>query len=70
MWIFISIGHIHDLPGACDFNMEEVEWEERCQLFQDADDDFDWRISQRTETPGAGPQTDHSAGLLLFHPKF
>ncbi|XP_011487300.1 MAM and LDL-receptor class A domain-containing protein 1 [Oryzias latipes] len=65
----MNCGHIYDLPGACDFNMEEVEWEERCQLFQDADDDFDWRISQRTETPGAGPQTDHSAegaGSFLY----
>lgn len=46
--------------------MEEEEWEERCQLFQDAEDDFDWRIGRRTETPGAGPQSDHSAGLFFF----
>lgn len=50
-------------PGACNFNMEEDQWEESCQLSQDLDDDFDWRISQKTETPGAGPQTDHSPGL-------
>ncbi|XP_037549869.1 MAM and LDL-receptor class A domain-containing protein 1 [Nematolebias whitei] len=54
--------HIFDSPGACDFNMEEESWEESCQLFQDSDDDFDWRIGCKTETPGAGPHTDHSPG--------
>ncbi|XP_075308407.1 MAM and LDL-receptor class A domain-containing protein 1 [Odontesthes bonariensis] len=52
---------ILDSPGACDFNMKD-QWEESCQLSQDPDDDFDWRISHKTETPGAGPHTDHSPG--------
>lgn len=50
--------------------MGEGQWEEACQLSQDADDDFDWRIGHRTETPGAGPETDHSPGeypLCLRH---
>ncbi|XP_056290660.1 MAM and LDL-receptor class A domain-containing protein 1 [Pseudoliparis swirei] len=51
-----------DLPGACNFNMDENQWEDTCQFSQDADDDFDWRIGYRSETPGAGPQADHSPG--------
>ncbi|XP_027129851.1 MAM and LDL-receptor class A domain-containing protein 1 isoform X2 [Larimichthys crocea] len=58
----IDCEHIVGLPGACNFNMGEGQWEETCQLSQDADDDFDWRIGHRTETPGAGPETDHSPG--------
>ncbi|XP_047424790.1 MAM and LDL-receptor class A domain-containing protein 1 isoform X2 [Mugil cephalus] len=58
----IDCDHMIASPGACTFNMEEDQWEERCQLSQDLDDDFDWRISHKTETPGAGPQTDHSPG--------
>ncbi|KAM6908030.1 MAM and LDL-receptor class A domain-containing protein 1 isoform 1-T1 [Lycodopsis pacificus] len=54
--------HIVDLPGACNFNMAENQWEDTCQLSQDADDDFDWRIGYRSETPGAGPLADHSPG--------
>ncbi|XP_031706231.1 MAM and LDL-receptor class A domain-containing protein 1 isoform X1 [Anarrhichthys ocellatus] len=54
--------HIDNLPGACNFNMDENQWEDTCQLSQDSDDDFDWRIGYRTETPGAGPQADHSPG--------
>uniref|UniRef100_A0A3B5B5L7 MAM and LDL receptor class A domain containing 1 n=1 Tax=Stegastes partitus TaxID=144197 RepID=A0A3B5B5L7_9TELE len=54
--------HVIGSPGACDFNVEDDQWEESCQLSQDPDDDFDWRISHRTETPGAGPHTDHSPG--------
>ncbi|XP_068438273.1 MAM and LDL-receptor class A domain-containing protein 1 [Clinocottus analis] len=53
---------IRNLPGACNFNMDENQWEDTCQLSQDADDDFDWRIGYRSETPGAGPQADHSPG--------
>uniref|UniRef100_A0A3Q3M1K5 MAM and LDL receptor class A domain containing 1 n=1 Tax=Labrus bergylta TaxID=56723 RepID=A0A3Q3M1K5_9LABR len=34
--------------------------EDTCQLSQDTDDDFDWRIGRRSETPGAGPPDDHS----------
>ncbi|XP_029005062.1 MAM and LDL-receptor class A domain-containing protein 1 isoform X2 [Betta splendens] len=49
-------------PGACNFNMEEGQWQETCQLLQDLDDDFDWRLGHQSETPGAGPQTDHSPG--------
>uniref|UniRef100_A0A672JC96 MAM and LDL receptor class A domain containing 1 n=1 Tax=Salarias fasciatus TaxID=181472 RepID=A0A672JC96_SALFA len=56
----IDCNHLIGSPGACDFNMEAEEWEERCQLFQDSDDDFDWRISHRTHTFGAGPHADHS----------
>lgn len=62
---FSCTDHIFDSPGACDFNMEEESWEERCQLFQDFDGDFDWRIGHETETPGTGPHTDHSPGLNL-----
>ncbi|XP_074549659.1 MAM and LDL-receptor class A domain-containing protein 1 isoform X2 [Halichoeres trimaculatus] len=54
--------HISSLPGACDFNMDENQWEDECQLSQDADDDFDWRVGRRSETPGAGPPADHSPG--------
>ncbi|XP_028288906.1 MAM and LDL-receptor class A domain-containing protein 1 isoform X2 [Parambassis ranga] len=58
----IDCDHIIGSPGACNFNMEEDQWEESCQLFQDSDDDFNWRIGHKTETPGAGPHTDHSPG--------
>ncbi|XP_040921930.1 MAM and LDL-receptor class A domain-containing protein 1 [Toxotes jaculatrix] len=58
----VDCDHIFGLPGACDFNMDENQWEEICQLSQGADDDFDWRISDKTETLGAGPHTDHSPG--------
>ncbi|XP_041817770.1 MAM and LDL-receptor class A domain-containing protein 1 [Chelmon rostratus] len=54
--------HIIGLPGACSFNMDENQWEQTCQLSQDTDDDFDWRIDHCSETPGAGPYTDHSPG--------
>ncbi|KAG7224989.1 hypothetical protein INR49_014906, partial [Caranx melampygus] len=50
------------MPGACNFNMGDNQWEETCQLSQDPDDDFDWRIGHKTETSGAGPHTDHSPG--------
>lgn len=53
---------IFGLPGACTFNMDESRWEETCQLSQDTDDDFDWRLGQQSETPGAGPHADHSPG--------
>nr|XP_054607469.1 MAM and LDL-receptor class A domain-containing protein 1 isoform X2 [Nothobranchius furzeri] len=52
---------IYDSPGACDFNVKD-SWEERCQIIQDSDDDFDWRFDHKTETPGAGPSSDHSPG--------
>ncbi|XP_039982288.1 MAM and LDL-receptor class A domain-containing protein 1 [Xiphias gladius] len=58
----IDCDHIVGLPGACNFNMDENQWEETCQLSQDPDDDFDWRIGHRTETLGTGPHTDHSPG--------
>ncbi|KAM9332638.1 MAM and LDL-receptor class A domain-containing protein 1 [Pholidichthys leucotaenia] len=58
----IDCDHIFGFPGTCNFNMEEDQWEERCQLSQDTEDDFDWRISHRTEIPGDGPHTDHSPG--------
>ncbi|XP_022622767.1 MAM and LDL-receptor class A domain-containing protein 1 [Seriola dumerili] len=58
----IDCDRILGLPGACNFNMDENQWEETCQLSQDPDDDFDWRISHQTETSGAGPSTDHSPG--------
>uniref|UniRef100_A0A3B3XWB3 MAM domain-containing protein n=1 Tax=Poecilia mexicana TaxID=48701 RepID=A0A3B3XWB3_9TELE len=51
--------YIFGSPGACDFNMEDDRWEQVCQLSQDPDDDFDWRIGHKTET-GVGPQSDHS----------
>ncbi|TWW70868.1 MAM and LDL-receptor class A domain-containing protein 1 [Takifugu flavidus] len=53
---------IFGLPGACDFNMDDDQWEAACQLSQDTTDDFDWLIGQRSETHGAGPQSDHSPG--------
>ncbi|XP_026219478.1 MAM and LDL-receptor class A domain-containing protein 1 [Anabas testudineus] len=58
----IDCDHIFRSPGACNFNMGKDQWQEVCQLSQDLDDDFDWRISHRAETPGAGPHTDHSPG--------
>ncbi|XP_038153930.1 MAM and LDL-receptor class A domain-containing protein 1 isoform X2 [Cyprinodon tularosa] len=60
--------HIFGSPGACNFNMKEDRWEQRCQLSQDGDDDFDWMIGHKTET-GAGPQSDHSpdgGGKFLY----
>uniref|UniRef100_A0A8C4F454 MAM domain-containing protein n=1 Tax=Dicentrarchus labrax TaxID=13489 RepID=A0A8C4F454_DICLA len=57
--------------GACNFNLDESQWEETCKLSQDTDDDFDWRIGHRRETPGTGPHTDHSVGggrnFLFIH---
>ncbi|KAM7390330.1 hypothetical protein PAMA_008482 [Pampus argenteus] len=58
----IDCNHIVGLPGSCNFNMEEDQWEESCKLYQELDDDFDWRIGHWSETPGAGPHTDHSPG--------
>ncbi|XP_060950156.1 MAM and LDL-receptor class A domain-containing protein 1 [Limanda limanda] len=58
----IDCDHIAGSPGACNFNMDETQWEEKCQLSQDPDDNFDWRIGHKTETPGAGPHSDHSPG--------
>ncbi|XP_035475409.1 MAM and LDL-receptor class A domain-containing protein 1 isoform X3 [Scophthalmus maximus] len=58
----INCDHIVGSPGACNFNMDENQWEDMCQLFQDPDDDFDWRIGHQTETTGGGPHTDHSPG--------
>ncbi|CAF94589.1 unnamed protein product, partial [Tetraodon nigroviridis] len=57
--------HIFALPGACDFNMEDDQWEAACQLSQDSTDDFDWRIEHRSET---GPQNDHSPGAVTPQP--
>uniref|UniRef100_A0A3Q3R9I1 MAM domain-containing protein n=1 Tax=Monopterus albus TaxID=43700 RepID=A0A3Q3R9I1_MONAL len=62
--------HIVGSPGACNFNMEEDQWQDTCQLDQDHNDDFDWRIGAQTETPGAGPHTDHTPGggkFLYIH---
>ncbi|XP_070842581.1 MAM and LDL-receptor class A domain-containing protein 1 [Chaetodon trifascialis] len=58
----IDCDHIAGIPGACSFDMDENQWEQTCQLHQDTDDDFDWRIGHCSETPGAGPQADHSPG--------
>ncbi|XP_044196224.1 MAM and LDL-receptor class A domain-containing protein 1 isoform X2 [Thunnus albacares] len=58
----IDCDHVVGLPGTCNFNMEEDQWEESCKLSQEHDDDFDWRISHRSEMPDAGPHTDHSPG--------
>lgn len=58
----LTLGHTVSLPGACDFNMPEDQWEETCQLSQDTDDDCDWRIARAGETPGTGPHSDHSPG--------
>uniref|UniRef100_A0A8C4F4A5 MAM domain-containing protein n=1 Tax=Dicentrarchus labrax TaxID=13489 RepID=A0A8C4F4A5_DICLA len=56
---------------SCNFNLDESQWEETCKLSQDTDDDFDWRIGHRRETPGTGPHTDHSVGggrnFLFIH---
>ncbi|XP_010901050.2 MAM and LDL-receptor class A domain-containing protein 1 isoform X1 [Esox lucius] len=58
----LDCGHLVGLPGACTFNMPADMWEETCKLSQDRDDDLDWRIGQRSETPGTGPSADHSPG--------
>lgn len=42
--------------------MDENQWEETCQLSQNADDDFDWMISQLSAPPPGGPYVDHSPG--------
>ncbi|XP_062336134.1 MAM and LDL-receptor class A domain-containing protein 1 [Osmerus eperlanus] len=52
--------HILGLPGACNFNMPEDQWEDTCQLSQDPGNDCDWRIGQKSDTPGTGPSGDHS----------
>lgn len=54
------------LPGACDFNLADEQWEETCQLGQNSDDDFDWRMSQHGALPPLGPYVDHSPGQLSF----
>ncbi|XP_056155204.1 MAM and LDL-receptor class A domain-containing protein 1 [Lampris incognitus] len=54
--------HVNRLPGACNFDMPGVRWEETCQLSQDSDDDCDWTIGRRSQTPGTGPYSDHSPG--------
>ncbi|KAF3836644.1 hypothetical protein F7725_029202 [Dissostichus mawsoni] len=48
--------------GICDFNMGAAWWERSCGLDQDSEDDFDWSVGRHSETPGAGPQSDHSPG--------
>ncbi|KAL1006836.1 hypothetical protein UPYG_G00077810 [Umbra pygmaea] len=58
----LDCGHLVGLPGACNFDMTEDTWEESCQLTQDVDDDLDWRIGRRSDTPGTGPTADHSLG--------
>lgn len=54
--------HISKLPGSCDFNLADEQWEETCQLAQNSDDNFDWRMSQRSALPPLGPYVDHSPG--------
>ncbi|XP_034026413.1 MAM and LDL-receptor class A domain-containing protein 1 [Thalassophryne amazonica] len=58
----MDCGHTTGQPGACNFNVEEHQWENTCQLSQDTDDDFDWKIGHRSPTPGYGPDNDHSPG--------
>lgn len=60
---------IFRLPGSCDFNLAEEQWEETCQLGQNSDDDFDWRMSRRSALPPLGPYVDHSPGQFShwFH---
>ncbi|XP_061660532.1 MAM and LDL-receptor class A domain-containing protein 1 [Syngnathoides biaculeatus] len=55
-------GTVAATPGACNFDVDDGQWEESCQLAQDTDDDFDWRINHSSETAGAGPPSDHSPG--------
>lgn len=64
-YFLLLLDYIFVLPGACNFNMEDDRWEQICQLSQDPDDDFDWRIGHNTET-GVGPQSDHSPGLHMY----
>lgn len=54
--------HIFGLPGSCAFNGDDQQWEETCQLAQNSDDDFDWRMSRRSALPLLGPYVDHSPG--------
>lgn len=54
--------HIFGLPGSCAFNEDDEQWEETCQLAQNSDDDFDWRMSRRSAPPPLGPYVDHSPG--------
>lgn len=70
LYLPLSFSHIDQIfhsPGACNFNMGKDQWQEACQLSQDIDDDFDWRVSHRSETPGAGPHSDHSLGQYIYH---
>ncbi|XP_054622204.1 MAM and LDL-receptor class A domain-containing protein 1 isoform X4 [Dunckerocampus dactyliophorus] len=55
-------GDVLAMPGACNFDMDKDRWEEMCQLSQDTDDDFDWRIRDSSEAAGTGPSSDHSPG--------
>ncbi|XP_061877595.1 MAM and LDL-receptor class A domain-containing protein 1 [Entelurus aequoreus] len=55
-----NCGGVFATPGACNFDMDG--WEETCQLSQDTDDDFDWRIRGSSEAAGTGPPSDHSPG--------
>lgn len=54
--------HMFGLPGSCDFNMGDAQWEETCQLMQDSDNDFNWTMSQPSALPPLGPYVDHSPG--------
>ncbi|XP_062297401.1 MAM and LDL-receptor class A domain-containing protein 1 [Scomber scombrus] len=48
----IDCNHILSLPGACNFNMADDQWEKSCGLSQEFDDDFDWRISHSAGSRG------------------
>ncbi|KAL4635263.1 MAM and LDL-receptor class A domain-containing protein 1 [Arapaima gigas] len=53
--------HILDLPGTCNFNMpDSLSWEDICQLSQNTDDDFNWKVGHTRKTLHTGPSADHS----------
>ncbi|XP_077592649.1 MAM and LDL-receptor class A domain-containing protein 1 [Stigmatopora nigra] len=57
-----NCGAVVAMPGACNFDVDDGQWEEWCQLAQDTEDDFDWRINHSSDTAGVGPPSDHSPG--------
>ncbi|XP_074753596.1 MAM and LDL-receptor class A domain-containing protein 1 [Athene noctua] len=50
------------IPGSCNFETRDQEWTTVCGLTQDLSDDFDWNISNSSETGQMDPDTDHTPG--------
>ncbi|KFO63423.1 MAM and LDL-receptor class A domain-containing protein C10orf112, partial [Corvus brachyrhynchos] len=49
-----------NIPGSCNFEIQDQEWTTVCGLIQDTTDDFDWSISNSAAQ--TSPHTDHTPG--------